>query len=216
MINQYCEECGISASISYNQDLKDHHQAKIDEKLDEIAKVKTTIRSDGHCLPRAIFRGYKLNGLLEQYIMYKNLFKLTTKETNDNWGKYCFFTDLALCSAVNDLNAYLNDKQYTLPSLALDLILYAMSTVTLFTINVYYYTQNELKKHKFGPSNIYPVNYIDLVHWNGHYDLVTGKNSDLKEPPKARRSSSEVITIWDSPCKIELDVSKVKTESNAD
>ena len=86
-----------------------------------------------------------------------------------------------------------------------------MSTVTLFTINVYYYTQNELKKHKFEPSNIYPVNYIDLVHWNGHCDLVTGKNSDLKEPLKAQRSSSEVITIGDSPCKIELDVSKVKT-----
>ena len=78
---------------------------------------------------------------------------------------------------------------------------------------MYYYTQNELKKHKFEPSNIYPVNNIDLVHWNGHYDLVTGKISELKEPPKAQRSSSEVITIGDSPCKIELDVSKVKTEN---
>ena len=48
-------------------------------------------------------------------------------------------------SAVNDLNAYLNYKQYTLPSLALDLVLYAMSTVTRCTINVYYYTQNKLK-----------------------------------------------------------------------
>ena len=54
MINQYCEECGISVSISYNQDLKDHHQVKIEEKLDEIAKVRTTIRSDGHC-PHVLF-----------------------------------------------------------------------------------------------------------------------------------------------------------------
>ena len=67
MINQYCEECGISASITYNQDLKDH-QGKIDEKLDEIAKVRTIIQGDGHCLPRAVFRGCKLNGLLEQCI----------------------------------------------------------------------------------------------------------------------------------------------------
>ena len=67
MINQYCKEYGISASITYNQDLKDH-QVKIDEKLDKIAKVRTTIRSYGHCLPRAVFRGCKLNGLLEQCI----------------------------------------------------------------------------------------------------------------------------------------------------
>ena len=114
---------------------------------------------------------------------------------------------------MNDLNAYLNDKQYTLPSLALDLVLYAMSNVTVCTVNVYYYTQSKLKKHKFEPSNIYPVNNIDLVHWKGHYDLVTGKIIELKEPPKAQRSSSEVITIGDSPCKIELDVSKVKAEN---
>ena len=139
MNNQYCEECGISASIVYNQDLKDH-QVKIDEKLDEIAKVRTTIRGDGHCRPRAVFRGCKLNGLLEQCITYKNLLKLAIKEINDNWGKYCSFIDLTLNSAVNDLNAYLNDKQYNLPSLALYLVLYAMSTVTVCTINVYYYT----------------------------------------------------------------------------
>ena len=91
MINQYCEECGISASIRYlYQDLKDH-QVKIDEKLDEIAKVRATIRADGHCLSRAVFCGCKLSGLLEQYITYKNLLELTIKEINDNWGKYSSF-----------------------------------------------------------------------------------------------------------------------------
>ena len=194
MINQYCEECIISASITYNQDLKEH-QVKIDKKLDEIAKVRTNTRGDGHCLPRGVFRGCKLNGLLEQCITYKNLLKLTIKEINDNWGKYCLFTDLTLNSAVNDLNAYFNDKQYTLSSLALDLVLYAMSTVTVCTINVYSYTQNKLKKHKFELSNIYPVNNVDLVHWNGHYDVVTGKISELKNPPTAQRLSSEVIII---------------------
>ena len=88
-----------------------------------------------------------------------------------------------------------------------------MSTVTVCTINVYYYTQNKLKKHKFEPSNIYPVNNIDLIHWNGYYDLVIGKISELKEPPKSQSSSSEVMTLGDSPCQIELDVSKVKTEN---
>ena len=157
MINQYCEECGISASITYNQDLKDY-QVKIDEKLDEIAKVRTTIRGDDHCLPRAVFRGCKLNGLLEQCTTYKNLLKLTIKEINDDWGKYCSFTDLTLSSAVNNLNTYLNDKQYTLPSLALDLILYAMSTVTVCTINVYYYKQNKLKN-----INLNLQTYIRLI-----------------------------------------------------
>ena len=67
----------------------------------------------------------------------------------------------------------------TLPSSALDLVLYAMTTVT-FTINMYYYTQNELSKHIFEPSNICLFNYInlELVHWNRHYDLVTGTNSE--------------------------------------
>ena len=86
------------------------------------------------------------------------MLKLTTKESNDNWGKYCLFTDLTLSSAVYDLNAYLNDKQYTLPSLTLDLVLYAMSTVTLCTINVYYYTQNELKN-----INLNLQTYIQLI-----------------------------------------------------
>ena len=88
-----------------------------------------------------------------------------------------------------------------------------MSIVTVCTVNVYYYTQNKLEKHKFEPSNKYPVNNIDLVDWNGHYDLVTRKISELKEPPKSQRSSSEVMTIGDSQCQIELDVSKVKTEN---
>ena len=87
------------------------------------------------------------------------------------------------------------------------------STVTVCTINVYYYTQNKLKKHKFEPSNIYPINNTNLLHWNGHYDLVTGKINELKELSKAQRSSSEVTTTGDSPCKVELDASKVKTEN---
>ena len=55
MINQYCEECGISSSITSNQDLKDR-QVNIDETLDEIAKVRTPIWSDELCLPRAVKR----------------------------------------------------------------------------------------------------------------------------------------------------------------
>ena len=144
-MTQYCEECGISTNIDYNQDLKDH-QVKMDEKLNEIAKVRTTIRGDGHCLPRAVFCGCKLNGLPEQCITHKNLLKLTIKEVNDNCEIYFSFTELTLSGAVNDLNACLNDKKYTLPSLALDLVLYAMSTVTVCSINVYFYTQNELGK----------------------------------------------------------------------
>ena len=80
---------------------------------------------------------------------------------------------MTLSCAVNDLNTYLNDKQYTFPSWALDLVLYAMSTVTVCTVNANYNTQNDLKKYKFEPSNVYSVNNIDLVHWNPHYDLVT-------------------------------------------
>ena len=110
MINQYYEERRISASTTYNQDLKDH-QVKVDEKRHEIAKIRTTIRGDGHCLPPAVFRDCKLNGLLEQCITHKNLLKLTIKAINDNWRKHCLFADLTLSNAVNDLNAYLNDNQ---------------------------------------------------------------------------------------------------------
>ena len=70
-----------------------------------------------------------------------------------------------------------------------------MSTVTVCTINMYI------------------IHKMRLVHWNRHYDLVPGKISALKEPPKAQRSGSEVITIGFSLCKIELDVSKLKTEN---
>ena len=83
MINQYCEECGISSSITYNQDLKDH-QVNIDEKLDEIGKVRIPIRGNDHCLPPAVFCGCKLSDFLEQCITHKNLLKLKIKVINDN------------------------------------------------------------------------------------------------------------------------------------
>ena len=44
MNNQYCEECGISASITYNQDLKDH-RVKLDEKLD--TSIESSVLAQG-------------------------------------------------------------------------------------------------------------------------------------------------------------------------
>ena len=44
MNNQYCEECGISASITYNQDLKDH-RVKLDEKFD--TSIESSVLAHG-------------------------------------------------------------------------------------------------------------------------------------------------------------------------
>ena len=60
-------------------------------------------------------------------------------------------THLKLSSASNDLNAYLTDKQDTLSSLALDLVLNTMSVVAVLLKMCLIYIQNELKKHKFEP-----------------------------------------------------------------
>ena len=54
----------------FSEDLKEL-QLKIDEKLTEISRTRTFIRGDGHCLPRAVFCGCKLKGLLEQCVKYK-------------------------------------------------------------------------------------------------------------------------------------------------
>ena len=61
---------------------------------------------------------------------------------------------------MNDLNTSLNGKQYTQSSLALDSGVYVKATVTICNINIYYYIQNEFRKHKFEP---YPVTFIDVV-----------------------------------------------------
>ena len=48
-------------------------------------KTRRTIKGDGHCLPRAIFRGEKHLGLIPEHITYMSLFQATAKYITDNF-----------------------------------------------------------------------------------------------------------------------------------
>lgn len=85
-------------------------------------KKRVSIKGDGHCLPRAIFRGAKNLSLIPEYITMSSLLI-----NGVNWIKIELhnFSDIITESeelAKEALNTYVNDKKYNLDSNIIDVV----------------------------------------------------------------------------------------------
>ena len=196
--NIYCSTCGVAASNKFQQELQETNN-QTDKNLKDAGKRRVKNTADGHCLPRAIFNGCKRKDLLFQFVTYKQLLKESINSILTSWDNYKNFAEeQTKADATRHLKLFLEQKAYSLPSLTLDLVIYALANVTSTNIVVYY---SGMKRHVFSPVNGYPIAEIELVFANGHYDLVITVDSDALFSSKKNVSENQ-IAISDSPCKL--------------
>ena len=116
-------------------------QIKEDEKaLDNYIaasnKIRIRIAKDGHCLPRAIFRGAKLTNELREHINYKSFFREVIAEIKENMDEG-FITE-SREDAVKALDLYLNKNDYAVPSNSIDMVLVWLARQSSCNIKVHY------------------------------------------------------------------------------
>ena len=76
---------------------------RIQSSPSRLATVRIPIKGDGHCLPRAIFRGAKSLNLLPNFIIYSGLLKLNALD-------YMDFLVEAIDIALGQLDDYEKDN----------------------------------------------------------------------------------------------------------
>ena len=179
--------------------------------------IKTVaIRGNGHCLPRAVFRGCKSKDILPQYLTYKALLSAATASIQENWSDYCHVITEDKESALQNLRVYSENKAYMLPSIMVDLVLYSLSNVTSCNIRVCYFRNESLNHHLFSPFNNHATGEIEIVLLNGHYELICNMADEyslvLTDNPKNvfNGNDQDIIELSDSLCKVGNYKAKVK------
>ena len=173
----YCVRCGIEESVKSDMELK-HQYDSIDAYLKSSRKVRISVKGDGHCLPRAVFRGAKHLHLIPHSITYYSaLLKATVDSIICDLSKYLGFITETQDSALQALNSYLVDKKYTLESNIID-------NQTCCEIKVHYQDRDgSFDTHLLSPDSC-KRGVIELAFLKSHYDLVI-KRIVKKEPTMA-------------------------------
>ena len=109
----------MEASINDQSSLKESY-VEIDKQLAGIEKERVAILGDGHCLPRAVFRGAKLKDLVAGHISYKSLFRSVIDSLKHEINDYKGFLEEDTATALRQLENYFVSKQYSLTSNVLD------------------------------------------------------------------------------------------------
>ena len=148
----------------------------MDNYLKSSNKIRIPIKGDGHCLPRTICRGAR--NLIPHFITYSALFKAAVEKIKSNINLYTSFLTESVESALEDLDSYLEDKQYSLNSNIIDVAIYALATETSCQIKIHYQDHDKsFDTNLINPENAHAVNkrIIEVAFINGHYDLVIKK-----------------------------------------
>ena len=150
----------------------------MDNYLKSSNKIRIPIKGDGHCLPRTIFHGAKNLNLIPHFITYSALFKAAVEKIKSNINLYTSFLTESVESALEDLDSYLEDKQYSLNSNIVDVVIYALATETSCQIKIHYQEHDKsFDTNLINPENAHAVSkrIIEVAFINGHYDLVIKK-----------------------------------------
>lgn len=167
----------MEASISDQFSLKESY-VEVDKQLAEIEKERVAIQGDGHCLPRAVFRGAKLKDLVAGHINYKSLFRSAVDSLRQKINDYEGFLEEDAATALGQLEDYFVSKQYSLSSNILDACIHSLADQTACQIVIYYLSSGkELHSHIIEPNESHPVSTVELVFIRGHYDLVIQRTS---------------------------------------
>ena len=196
-------KCGVQESINHDVLLAEKYDT-VDCKLHEQGKCRIPVKGDGHCLPRAVFRGAKLMDHAKQHITYKSLFQASMERIKMNIDHYVPFLAESKESALEQLDKYFCSKKYSLPSNVLDACINALASEASCRIKVHYLADSgNLQNHIIEPlehGDTGLVSSIELVFLNGHYDLVVDYCS-ISTTRSQSQQPIECIILGDSPCK---------------
>lgn len=126
-LRPFCVKCGVQESINHDVLLAEKYDT-VDCKLHQQGKHRILVKGDGHCLPRAVFRGAKLLDLATQHITYKSLFEASIDRIRMNIDHYVPFLAEGKESALEQLDKYFCSKEYSLPSNVLDACINALAS----------------------------------------------------------------------------------------
>ena len=160
----------------------------MDTYINSMDKIRLSIKGDGHCLPRAIFRGAKHLNLIPQFITYTQLLRSSVEKIKANIQSdvtppentcYKDFIIEGVDKAIEALDTYEKSKKYNLPSNIIDIVMFALSNETSCLIKVHY----QERGGSFDTHNITPntaiSGVVEVAFINAHYDLVTKKHNVL-------------------------------------
>ena len=114
-------KCGVIQSVLHDEKIKEEYQL-MDTLLTSKHFYRVPVKGDGHCLPRAIFRGAKALDLISSHINYKSVFTAAIKHIDNSFPEYEHFFPIFERSREKIRVEYYNSKQYNLPSYALDVV----------------------------------------------------------------------------------------------
>ena len=173
-LRQYCEECGRLASLETSEQILNDTR-KMDSYVHAAGKTRVNIKRDGHCLPRAVFRGAKEQDLIAEHITYLSLFKASVKYIKDNISNYKDFLTESKENAFAQIDRYVNERSYALPSNIIDILLIALAQQSSSQLKIHYIgTSGFIDTHiiSSGRANL-PT--VELCFMHGHYDLISRK-----------------------------------------
>ena len=145
-LRPYCVKCGVIESIRSESELEEKFKS-MDTYINSMNKIRLSIKGDGHCLPRAIFRGAKHLNLIPQFITYTQLLRSSVEKIKANIQSdvtppentcYKDFITEGVDKAIEALDTYEKSKKYNLPSNIIDIVMFALSNETSCLIKVHY------------------------------------------------------------------------------
>ena len=191
----YCVQCGIDESVKSDLEVKKQY-SDMDVYLKFSRKKRFAVKGDGHCLPRAVFRGAKYLNL--NYITYSALLKAAADGIKSDFLKYTGIITDTEVSAKKALDTYIVGKIYTLGSNIIDVIVVAFANQTSCVIKIYYQgLDGSFDTHHITP-DAPSRGVIGLAFMNAHYDLITNiaKQEGVTQTPNVLATSQPQKPLW--------------------
>ena len=136
MFVAFCLKCGISESVKSDDEVQKRYD-DMDIYLKFQRKRRIPIKGDGHCLPRAVFRGAKYLNLLPCYEKVSDLLFAVVEEIKTDIASYSAVIK-SKESAKEALDTYVREKAYNIDSNIVDVIVVGLANRTSCTIRIHY------------------------------------------------------------------------------
>ena len=120
-------------------------------------KIRIPIKGDGHCLPRAVFRGAKYLGLLVEFTTYSQLLRACVDDIKTNIDDYKSYNIQGEKAALEALKEYVESKLYNSNQNIIDAVIVALARKTQCTITVHYQKDDVgFYQHDYHPGDEVP------------------------------------------------------------
>ena len=101
-------------------------------------KRRVSIKDDGHCLPRFIFRGAKALNLLPEFIKYSQLLEAAINDIKTYMDNYRSISESEILNANEVLDIYVTSKTYSTQLNIIDTLITSLAKMTRCTIRMHY------------------------------------------------------------------------------